>query len=120
MPKFKVGDHVERIGTLVPELHAKRRGDARYSNPEGIEWFTEYEVNLEKSSDRDVLYPISCGAVYLSVRSPGRSPQSVYSRVPRSRPHLSPSYWHETPRLSAAISVLCRTDRERSCRLQPK
>ena len=47
MPKFNVGDHVERIGVLVPAY--MRNGTVIRVIPNtGVEdWFTEYEVNFE-------------------------------------------------------------------------
>jgi hypothetical protein len=43
---FRVGDYVERIGILVPE-YMKRGVIIRIiPNPDGVEIFTEYEVNF--------------------------------------------------------------------------
>jgi hypothetical protein len=46
MPKFRVGDGVERIGALVPDY--MRSGDIVrvIPNEDGLELFTEYEVNF--------------------------------------------------------------------------
>ena len=48
MPKFKVGDQVERIDSLVPE-YMRHSGTATQvvPNEDGIEWFTQYEVNFD-------------------------------------------------------------------------
>jgi hypothetical protein len=47
MPKFKIGDRVERIGVLVPNYMRKGVVTRIIPNPQGIEWFTEYEVNFD-------------------------------------------------------------------------
>lgn len=44
MPKFKVGERVERIGSLVPE-YMRSGVITRIPNPQDQELFTEYEVN---------------------------------------------------------------------------
>ena len=46
MPKFKVGDHVERIGSLVPPY--MHYGTVTRVTPykSGMDWLTEYEVNF--------------------------------------------------------------------------
>ena len=46
MPKFKVGDHVERIGSLVPPY--MRYGTVTHVTPYKVEvaCLTEYEVNF--------------------------------------------------------------------------
>jgi hypothetical protein len=46
MPKFKVGDQVERIGSLVPTY--MRNGVIIRVVPDegGVDWLTEYEVNF--------------------------------------------------------------------------
>jgi hypothetical protein len=46
MAKFKVGDCVERIGSLVPVYMREGVVTCVIPNPQGIEWFTEYEVNF--------------------------------------------------------------------------
>jgi hypothetical protein len=46
MPKFKVGDRVERIGTLVPTYMKNGIITQVIPNEYGIEWFTQYEVNF--------------------------------------------------------------------------
>jgi hypothetical protein len=47
MPKFRVGDHVERIGGLVPTY--MQRGVITRVIPDkaGVDWLTEYEVNFD-------------------------------------------------------------------------
>ena len=46
MATFQVGDHVERIGSLVPDY--MRDGVVRcvIHNADGVEWLTEYEVDF--------------------------------------------------------------------------
>jgi hypothetical protein len=45
MPRFKVGDRVERIGSLIPEY--MRSGVViRVIPNEHADWFSEYEVNF--------------------------------------------------------------------------
>jgi hypothetical protein len=46
MPKFKVGDHVERIGLLVPDYMKNGVITRVIPNANGLDWFTEYEVNF--------------------------------------------------------------------------
>jgi hypothetical protein len=46
MPKFKVGDHVERIGSLVPQYMRSGIVTKVVPNKDGSDWFTEYEVNF--------------------------------------------------------------------------
>ena len=46
MPKFKVGDHVERIGVLVPEYLRNGVITRVTPNDEGQDLFNEYEVNF--------------------------------------------------------------------------
>ena len=46
MPKFKIGDHVERIGSLVPEYMRSGIVTKVIPNKDGMDWFTEYEVNF--------------------------------------------------------------------------
>jgi hypothetical protein len=43
---FKVGDDVERIGSLVPPYMKCGTVIRLIPNRDGIEWFTEYEVNF--------------------------------------------------------------------------
>src|SRR2546426_411403 len=47
MPKFNVGDHVERVGPLVPTY--MQRGVITRVIPDkgGIDWLSEYEVNFD-------------------------------------------------------------------------
>jgi hypothetical protein len=47
MPKFKVGDRVERIGSLVPEYMRNGTIARVIPNADGLELFTEYEVNFD-------------------------------------------------------------------------
>ena len=44
--QFKVGDHVERIGTLVPQYMKNGIVIRVVANKDGLDWFTEYEVNF--------------------------------------------------------------------------
>ena len=44
MPKFKLGDHVERIGSLVPGYQRIGEVIRIIPNKDGYELFTEYEV----------------------------------------------------------------------------
>jgi hypothetical protein len=46
MYKFKVGDHVERIGVLVPDYMRSGVIMQVIPNPDLPDWFTEYEVNF--------------------------------------------------------------------------
>jgi hypothetical protein len=46
MPKFKVGDHVERIGVLVPEYMRSGVITRVTPNDEGQDLFNEYEVKF--------------------------------------------------------------------------
>jgi hypothetical protein len=46
MPKFKVGDHVERIGSLVPEYMRSGVVTRVILNVQGQDLFNEYEVNF--------------------------------------------------------------------------
>jgi hypothetical protein len=46
MPKFKVGDHVERIGSLVPEYMRSGIVTRVIPNQQGHHLFNEYEVNF--------------------------------------------------------------------------
>jgi hypothetical protein len=46
MPRFKVGDRVERIGTLIPPYMKKGTIIMVIPSKSGLEWFTEYEVNF--------------------------------------------------------------------------
>jgi hypothetical protein len=47
MPKFKVGDRVERIGSLVPEYMRSGVVVRVIPNEQGQDWFTEYEVDFD-------------------------------------------------------------------------
>jgi hypothetical protein len=46
MPKFKVGDQVERIGTLFPEYMRSGVITRAIPNSQGQDLFNEYEVNF--------------------------------------------------------------------------
>ena len=46
MPKFAVGDHVERIGSLVPEYMRSGVITRVIPNVQGQDLFNEYEVNF--------------------------------------------------------------------------
>jgi hypothetical protein len=46
MPKFKVGDRVERIGSLVPEWMQNGVILRVIPNDQGLDLFNEYEVNF--------------------------------------------------------------------------
>ena len=46
MPKFAVGDYVERIGSLVPEYMRSGVITRVIPNDQGLELFNEYEVNF--------------------------------------------------------------------------
>jgi hypothetical protein len=46
MPKFKVGDHVERIGVLVPPYIRNGIITRVIPNPNVPERFTEYQVDF--------------------------------------------------------------------------
>ena len=46
MPRFKVGDRVERIGTLIPPYLKKGTVTKVMPNKDGLDRFTEYEVNF--------------------------------------------------------------------------
>jgi hypothetical protein len=46
MPRFKVGDHVERIGSLVPEWMRSGVILRVIPNNQGLDLFNEYEVNF--------------------------------------------------------------------------
>jgi hypothetical protein len=45
MPRFKVGDRVERIGSLIPE-YMRSGVVVRVIPNEHADWFSEYEVNF--------------------------------------------------------------------------
>jgi hypothetical protein len=45
--KFKVGDHVERIGSLVPQYMRSGVVTRVIPNKDGLDLFTEYEVNFD-------------------------------------------------------------------------
>ena len=46
MLKFAVGDHVERIGSLVPEYMRNGVVIRVIPNDQGLDLFNEYEVNF--------------------------------------------------------------------------
>jgi len=46
MPKFAVGDYVERIGSLVPEYMRSGVITRVSPNDQGLDLFNEYEVNF--------------------------------------------------------------------------
>jgi hypothetical protein len=46
MPKFAVGDYVERIGSLVPEYMRSGVITRVIPNDQGLDLFNEYEVNF--------------------------------------------------------------------------
>jgi len=46
MPRFAVGDHVERIGSLVPEYMRSGVIIRVIPNDQGLDMFNEYEVNF--------------------------------------------------------------------------
>ena len=46
MPRFKVGDRVERVGTLIPPYLKKGTVTKVTPNKDGLDRFTEYEVNF--------------------------------------------------------------------------
>jgi hypothetical protein len=46
MPKFAVGDYVERIGSLVPEYMRSGVIIRVIPNDQGLDLFNEYEVNF--------------------------------------------------------------------------
>ena len=47
MPKFNVGDHVERVGPLIP-IYMQRGVITRViPDKAGVDWLTEYEVNFD-------------------------------------------------------------------------
>jgi hypothetical protein len=52
MPKFKVGDHVARIGSLVPQYMRDGVITRVIPNEKLPERFTEYEVNFGNMSMR--------------------------------------------------------------------
>lgn len=47
MPKFKVGDQVERFGCLVPKYLPSGTVTRIIPNEDEIEWCTQYEVNFD-------------------------------------------------------------------------
>ena len=47
MPQFKVGDEVERIGSLIPPYMRTGVITRVIPNKHGVDWFTEYEVNFD-------------------------------------------------------------------------
>ena len=46
MSKFNIGDHVERIGSLVPDYMRSGIVTHVIPNENDEDWFTEYEVNF--------------------------------------------------------------------------
>ena len=46
MPKFNVGDIVERIGPLIPDYMRDGLVTKVIPNKDGIDWLTEYEVRF--------------------------------------------------------------------------
>jgi hypothetical protein len=46
MPRFQVGDRVERIGPLVPGYMRSGVVTRVIPNPNGVDQFTEYEVDF--------------------------------------------------------------------------
>jgi hypothetical protein len=46
MPKFAVGDHVERIGSLAPEYMRSGVITRVIPNSQGLDLFNEYEVDF--------------------------------------------------------------------------
>jgi len=46
VPRFKIGDRVERIGWLVPEYMSKGIVTGVIPNKQGQDSFNEYEVNF--------------------------------------------------------------------------
>jgi hypothetical protein len=46
MPKFNVGDRVERVGSLIPQYMQIGIITRIILNEDGVEMFTEYEVNF--------------------------------------------------------------------------
>jgi hypothetical protein len=46
MPQFKTGDHVERIGVLVPQYMRTGVVTKIIPNQNGLDQFTEYEVDF--------------------------------------------------------------------------
>ncbi len=55
MPKFAVVDHVERIGSPVPEYLRSGVIIRVIPNDQGLGLFNEYEVNFRQPSDCDLL-----------------------------------------------------------------
>ena len=47
MPKFKIGDYVEPIGTLVPDNVRQGVVLSVSPNKEGLDWATEYEIEFQ-------------------------------------------------------------------------
>jgi hypothetical protein len=50
MPSFKVGDRVERVGALVPPYMQNGTIVRVIPNKDGLDQFTEYEVNFNKQT----------------------------------------------------------------------
>ena len=47
MPRFKIGDQVERIGALIPPYLRSGVIIRVFPNEDGVDEFTEYEVNFD-------------------------------------------------------------------------
>ena len=47
MPKFNVGDNVERVGPLVPTYMQRDVISRVIPDKGGIDWLTEYEVDFD-------------------------------------------------------------------------
>jgi hypothetical protein len=48
MAMFKIGDHVERMGSLIPQYMREGVVLRIFPNKNGVPWLTEYEVNFGK------------------------------------------------------------------------
>ena len=46
MPKFQIGDRVERVGSLIPIYMRSGTITQVIPNKDGLDWFTEYEVDF--------------------------------------------------------------------------
>ena len=46
MPKFKVGDHVERVGSLIPQYMKSGVVIRVIPDTSGTDWLTEYEIDF--------------------------------------------------------------------------
>ena len=51
MPRFKVGDHVERVGALVPHYMKFGHIVRVIPHPGSPEYLTEYEVDFESTGE---------------------------------------------------------------------